>query len=58
VLEDAFNNSYLANQGYKGRYNNDTFYSGQTTQFPLQYIKKKYCCQQTIIKITKKNFLL
>jgi hypothetical protein len=35
VLEDAFNNSYLANQGYKGRYNNDTFYSGQTIQFPL-----------------------
>jgi hypothetical protein len=30
VLEDAFNNSYLANQGYKGRNNNDTFYSGQT----------------------------
>ncbi len=28
VFEDAFNNSYLANQGYKGRYNNDTFYSG------------------------------
>ena len=35
VLEDAFNNSYLANQGYKGRNNNDTFYSGQTIWFPL-----------------------